>query len=449
MTNQLVQELSERLERTGPEVEKALTAFAAAVQDKVQADGFANLAGLGTVRRENDALGFEPSRALQQAVNYRWLPEDDSVAVTPKAKDEHPVESSDQNAPAVLSGLNDSGTTKSDHAPIRKVSWAPIVGADPTELTGIPTAEISPHAASPSPRAEPASPPAPAPPPTASTPPPAPTPLAAAPAPPPTAQAAPEPPAPPEPVDPGLYAPVSDEKDLTYESLHSHFAPTSGASAPVADAFADPSTSDSYDDSLASAMAAAAPADARTGTSSSPHETSGNWRPLLFGLAGVALIVASFFVIRGWASSMTDPAPAELSAAEASTAGRATGNIETAAGLDDGGPAESTPPTEQPAALTVNPGRTPTGTPTSIDLTSSGYTLVVGSSTSLAGARAAMNRHANLGHPVGLLSYPDADGQLRHRIGVGEFATSEEADALRRSLADQLPEGTWVRRIRR
>ncbi|MFT5143767.1 MAG: hypothetical protein ACI80V_000010 [Rhodothermales bacterium] len=436
MKNQLVQELSQRLDRTGPEVEKALKAFVAAVSDKVQAEGFANLAGLGTLRQGDGGLDFEPSRALQQAVNYRWLSEDDSVA---------------------LASPNDLETDMSDDAPIRKVSWAPIDGADPTDLTGIPTAPISPPAPLPRPRAEPArasapAPIAPAPAPRPAIAPSAPAPKAAAPAPPPAvappaqgpppvvAPPPPPPPALPNPVDPGPYAPVSSEADFTYESLHSQLAPGSDHAARVAGAFADSPSSTAYDDALAGAMAAAAPAGVRKDRNASRDRISGSRRPILLGLAAIALIVVSIFVIRNWGSGTTDDVPPGES-----TAGQEAVQPETTPDPEEGGTTTAVQPTSQP----VDSVRTPSGTPASIDLTSSGYTLVVGSSASLAGARAAMNRHANLGHPVGLLSYPDADGQLRHRIGVGEFATSQEADAVRRSLANKLPEGTWVRRIRR
>lgn len=76
-----------------------------------------------------------------------------------------------------------------------------------------------------------------------------------------------------------------------------------------------------------------------------------------------------------------------------------------------------------------------------------GYMLVVGSSLELQGAQQSLTQFANLGVPLGVIAYEE-DGITRYRMGVGIYETAAIADEARIKLSEELPEGTWVKRIR-
>lgn len=77
----------------------------------------------------------------------------------------------------------------------------------------------------------------------------------------------------------------------------------------------------------------------------------------------------------------------------------------------------------------------------------SGYTLVVGAVSSLSDGESEMRRFSGLSLPLAILEY-DANGITRFRLAVGQFETVEDAQLAMRGASGQLPEGTWVRRIR-
>ncbi|MBO6576190.1 MAG: SPOR domain-containing protein [Rhodothermales bacterium] len=385
MKNDLIREMAERLGRTGPDVEKALAAFAAAVADRLESEGEANLAGLGTLRKIGDSYSFEASDALSQAVDYRWM---------------------GSNAP-VAAGSDGGGgldpelvAPAADELSIRKASWAPI-DLDPTAVEAPAGRATKPSAPQPPPSVPHPAAHRPAPaahataPDTQVPPTPAPPPVPSVPEPPPADSFAP-----PNTED---VSPLVD--DLTYETLHQSSVPPS---APP------PSRKPRQ-------RAAAAP----------------NRTPLLVGIVVVVLLAAAG--LAWWQNQDSDFDPddpdlvqnvePEATAAEDSSAA-------VPAGAVDGG---ESPPAE-------DPGSTPAA-PASIQPNSAGYTLIVGSSLSQAAAQRQADGFRSLGLPVGVLSYADGDGQTRHRIAVGEFASAAEADNARRSMSG-LPDGTWVRRIR-
>ncbi len=450
MSDDLIQEMSTRLGRTAPDVEKAFAAFASALQDRVRSEGEANLAGLGMIRSEPGGPRFEPSDALYQAVNYRWLSAGAPVAITSawavtalsvvppaassvaaaQASEPDPGPDSDASTPISVDlppELLEEPPMPDDQKPIRKVSWAPIDEVDPTDLAGS-TAKPDP------------TPPAPVPAPAAPPPPPLPPPLEAFM--PPVASAKPGPGAPP-PTPP---VPSEDAlvDDLTYESLHQKAeAPGGAATTPGAVAASAAS-------GAAASASAGAARPARAGSRRSSHaRRSGageapNRKPLFIILGLLAIVAVGWILINqfGGGSDSADPAVAETE--------NVTENpvvVSEDPEVDPAGastiPSTSEEPPPQPSTPVA------TSTAASIDPNSSGYTLIVGSSLSRASAETEMNRFSNLGHPVALLSYPDGDGQARHRIAVGEFATADEADSARQAMANRLPDGTWVRRIRR
>ena len=212
--------------------------------------------------------------------------------------------------------------------------------------------------------------------------------------------------------------------DLTYESLHQAAdAPTSGGKS------------------------------ARPGRR---REQADSRKPLLIALGIALILVAAFLGYRQLSgdgagsedpavTEATDPGTADDPAADDSL-GQAAGQTppaESSEGAGQEAPEQTGSETTRPASPTESPVQSG-GT---LDPNSDGYTLIVGSTTSLAGAEQALERYASMDMPTGILSYPDADGQTRHRIAVGEFASAQEADQARQRLSG-LPEGTWVRRIR-
>ncbi|MCH8246106.1 MAG: SPOR domain-containing protein [Bacteroidetes bacterium] len=76
-----------------------------------------------------------------------------------------------------------------------------------------------------------------------------------------------------------------------------------------------------------------------------------------------------------------------------------------------------------------------------------GYTLIVGSVFTRASAEIEMRRFSNLSLPLAILDYGDG-GVTRYRLAVGKFDTIEAAQLAMQSASGQLPNGTWVRRIR-
>ena len=62
-------------------------------------------------------------------------------------------------------------------------------------------------------------------------------------------------------------------------------------------------------------------------------------------------------------------------------------------------------------------------------------------------AESEMRRFSNLSLPLAILDYGDG-GVTRYRLAVGEFDTIEAAQLAMQSASGQLPNGTWVRRIR-
>lgn len=81
------------------------------------------------------------------------------------------------------------------------------------------------------------------------------------------------------------------------------------------------------------------------------------------------------------------------------------------------------------------------------DTTADGYTLIVGSTVIETDAVEGIQRYRQLGLPAAVLSYVE-DGSVRFRLAVGRYESAAIADQARQELADRLPDGTWVRRIR-
>jgi len=77
----------------------------------------------------------------------------------------------------------------------------------------------------------------------------------------------------------------------------------------------------------------------------------------------------------------------------------------------------------------------------------SGYTLVVGRSSSLERADNQIKTYSSLGVPLAIVEYED-NGITLFRLAVGRYDTVDEAQQGIQNLGSQLPGGTWIRRIR-
>ncbi len=76
-----------------------------------------------------------------------------------------------------------------------------------------------------------------------------------------------------------------------------------------------------------------------------------------------------------------------------------------------------------------------------------GYTIIVRSALNTTAAETVRQELAALNFPMGILT-GESDGVIRYRMGLGVFSTSLIADSVRISLGSQLPQGSWVTRIR-
>jgi nucleoid DNA-binding protein len=411
MSHELIREMSGRLNRSGQEIEKALHAFGSAVNDRLNSEGQAELAGLGQLVQEGGRRSFRASPALASAVNYRWEATGESVSAP--AQPVSPIQP-------------EGAVAEEEPKPIRKVSWAPLAGVDPTAPSDLPAAEPPQPQGEPerAPGAESAQPSARE---------------AAA-----HAEFKPSPAAALDPVSPLV-------DDLTFETLHPTFPGGASADAP-------PATSPAAEDLSSAAIPAAASASGTPRSKPAPRgprprggsaprradEPGPSRTGLLIGGASIvvlAVIAWIAFGLLGRDGSPASPVSTSVPAITPADSGQVAGATDPGAGLV---------PADSAATVPVGEGSTPEPVPPStFDITSSGYTLMVGSSTSLTGATREMAGFRSLGLPVALLSYEDADGELRHRIAVGQFASIPAADSARAAMAARLPAGTWVRRIRR
>lgn len=121
------------------------------------------------------------------------------------------------------------------------------------------------------------------------------------------------------------------------------------------------------------------------------------------------------------------------------TAALATPSPDTAtAGAPAPPPADAPRPDEPPP------------TPPTIDRASGGWTLVVASRTRPAEAEAVLEtyqqRFLGEGLPVDIVT-GTSGGQIRYRVAVGQYATSDAALAALRELGDRLPDDAWATRI--
>ncbi len=139
-----------------------------------------------------------------------------------------------------------------------------------------------------------------------------------------------------------------------------------------------------------------------------------------------------------------------------------TDRTETPAPIDTGATASSDAEVADTSAAAVPPVRSEETTPLppvrseetsplrsagGIDRSAGGFTIIVYSETSERGAAEAAAPFRDRGYRTSVLEYHE-NGRTRYRVGVGQFATLEEAGEARDRLAgSELPDDAWVWRV--
>ena len=184
--------------------------------------------------------------------------------------------------------------------------------------------------------------------------------------------------------------------------------------------------------------------------------TRSNSRMPIIIAAGDVVILAAAAIIFWPAVSPTDDGMADQTALDTTTAAdtiadsaavAAAADTTATAGTDAPQTAETpaTPPDETPEQVPA--AETPVADTGTLDRNSDGYTLIVASSLDEQSANRRIQPFAELGMPYGVLAYAQ-DDTTRFRLAVGQFSSAAAADSVRQAMADQLPAGTWVWRIR-
>lgn len=204
----------------------------------------------------------------------------------------------------------------------------------------------------------------------------------------------------------------------------------------------------------------------RAGVGAHRNEPDRRGLMIVAGLLVVVVIsIASFWALKSsdglvpgdsLASAEVDEATGQSEDNEMAAGGDSTSNpTDSAEGVTSEESQQPPPaaletegPTEEEPTTPANPPSTDaTVNPVTITADTRGYMLVVGSSLDQQDAERSLARFAPLGLPTGVVAY-DEDGIVRYRMGVGIYSSASAADETRTLLADQLPEGTWVKRIR-
>lgn len=186
--------------------------------------------------------------------------------------------------------------------------------------------------------------------------------------------------------------------------------------------------------------------------------------PMVIGALAVVVILTVLIVL---VSRRSAPVPSALTPATDSSAARIDGAAADSVGPGPGdstlvaevltaptvnrlpvtevAPAAPQPAPTEPSAAEARP--VPVSGSGDFDTARAGYTLITGSTTRSADARRSADSVRDFGFPVAVLAY-DENGTTRFRVGLGIFPTLAVADSVRLALADRLPTGTWIRRIR-
>ena len=103
MADDFVQQIARLLGQSPEDTHRTLHALADSIRSEVEAEGTAEIEGLGVFRRDGEALAFDPAPALSQAVNHRYAglpalesgppetPDPPAAAAPEEAEAEEPV----------------------------------------------------------------------------------------------------------------------------------------------------------------------------------------------------------------------------------------------------------------------------------------------------------------------------------------------------------------------
>ena len=408
MADTLVARVAERLDIEPDQTDRVLQTLAQLIKKQSARDGRVRVPGLGVFEQTGESLSFEPDAALAEAVNAQYA----NLEPVPLPAAEAPIieepldEETDEPEASLL--VTDDDAPDAPPAEEEDVALDDSVYDDPDASEAAAYAEDAEHES-----AEEARP-----------------------------SVIPE----EHPVE--TYAPPSEwavipsspeaqpTSDDTLAAEPSPFAP----SEPVAETPPEPDR----DNDLPPAPPKRQPR--RPRMAPPDDEKRAAWPWLLGVLVLIIAAVVAFFYLR------PDPEP---TLATPTTQAPPEDDLPVAA--DD--PAEADPVDDVPATGEDTPAEEPAETPAEesvpagplrIDRAQGGYTLIVGSNTSQAGAeRTAEQFRQRLDGrslPVDVLQ-GEARGVTRYRVAVGQVESIEAARELLADLGNAMPDGTWITRI--
>ncbi|MDX1531914.1 MAG: SPOR domain-containing protein [Rhodothermales bacterium] len=160
--------------------------------------------------------------------------------------------------------------------------------------------------------------------------------------------------------------------------------------------------------------------------------------------AGAVLVVALIGIV--WLLNRGEVAPPDVAAIPPAPA-----TADTAAADRPEPVAGALPPAESDTAATDVPAppsepADPLRAAVAIAPADGGYTWVIASEASQAVAERRAEEFRARGFRTGVISAP-LNGRTAHRVGIGQFETSDEALRYRDELPADVPEGTWLLRL--
>lgn len=410
-----VQQLAEHLGLDADAARDVLEDWVEHIRHQLRAEGQTTIQGLGVFRRFNGTIVFEPTQELARMVNSRFTGlEDLTVSAGPEPM---PAAALPGEADALELQETEPGEG--------------IVGIYPITPTPEETPPPEPPAAEP--EASEFAPPA--------------------------ASALPEEHAPEttEPAEPTLPEPAApDEAEPEAEVL-----PPEPVALDEKATAAEPDLAEAFPSSPASS-GVARPVEPEDQAAQPPPrerpeepERRSRWplllvAVLLLAIAGVVAVVlmqeeepelsATPPIAEGQPPA-ADPGPSETEAGPEGEAGTAAPSEQE--------PAETTPPEPETTPPPAEPAveETPLRGTGGIDRGAGGFSLIVASSTQRELAEEVAAPFREEGYRTDILA-ERVDGVMRYRAAIGQFPTLAAAGTAREELAGELPDGTWVLRIR-
>lgn len=187
------------------------------------------------------------------------------------------------------------------------------------------------------------------------------------------------------------------------------------------------------------------------------RKSSGGVKPVWFVLPLlVALVAVAVWIMQRPASEPAAPLAEETAPAAPESGANADADVDAGEppppdGLDDPAEVQTEPSADAGISADAEADAATAADDEAreapLDRTVDGYTMIVGSSPDRTSADEQIRRFTELDLPYGVLDYSE-DGSPMYRLAVGLFDSVEQADSARQAMADALPSGTWVWRIR-